>query len=85
MPVEIPKPPLQLDIEKLQKKLRLPATADFKDYILDLRKDTDLERSVFLHRLSLLGIQWGKQQYVAGKGTFKEQWRLQWDPAFLSR
>lgn len=82
VPVEIPKPPLQLDIEKLQKKLRLPPTADFKDYTLDLRKDTDLERSVFLHRLTLLGIEWGRQQYVAGKGTFKEQWRLQWDPGY---
>lgn len=31
VPVEIPKPPLQLDIEKQQKKLRLPATADYKE------------------------------------------------------
>lgn len=82
VPVDIPKPPLQLDIEKTQKKLRLPATADYKDYTLDLRKDTDLERSVFLHRLLLLGIDWGRQQYITGKGTFKEQWRLQWDPGY---
>jgi len=82
VPAEIPKPPLQLDIEQLQKKLRLPATADFKDYTLDLRNDNDLERSVFLHRLLLLGIEWGKQQYITGKGTFKEQWRLQWDPSY---
>ncbi len=82
VPAEIPKPPLQLDIEKLQKKLRLPATADFKDYTLDLRKDTDLERSIFLHRLNLLGIEWGRQQHITGKGTFKEQWRLQWDPGY---
>ncbi len=82
VPTDIPKPPLQLDIEKHQKKLRLPATADFKDYTLDLRKDTDLERSIFLHRLRLLGINWGKPQYTSGKGTFKEQWRLQWDPGF---
>ena len=82
VPAEIPKPPLQLDIEKQQKKLRLPATADFKDYTLDLRNPTDLERSILLHRLNLLGIAWGQQQYVAGKGTFKEQWRLQWDPGF---
>ncbi|NVM62672.1 hypothetical protein FHW88_000948 [Mucilaginibacter sp. SG538B] len=82
VPVEIPKPPLQLDIEKQQKKLRLPATADYKDYTLDLRKDTDLERSIFLHRLQLLGINWGRQQYTSGKGTFKEQWRLQWDPGY---
>jgi hypothetical protein len=82
VPDDIPKPPLQLDIEKTQKRLRLPATADFKDYTLDLRKETDLERSIFLHRLQILGIKWGESSAVSGKGTFKEQWRLQWDPAF---
>lgn len=82
VPTDIPKPPLQTDIEKQQKKLRLPPTADFKDYVLDLRKETDLERSIFLHRLQLLGIKWGYRSEIAGKGTFKEQWRLQWDPAF---
>jgi len=82
VPAEIPKPPLQLDIEKQQKKLRLPPAADWKDYLLDLRKENDLERSIFLHRLQLLEIKWGTRYDVAGKGTFKEQWRLQWDPAF---
>ena len=82
VPVDIPKPPLQLDIEKQQKKLRLPPTADWKDYTLDLRKESDLERSIFLHRLLLLEIKWGHKSDIAGKGTFKEQWRLQWDPAF---
>jgi Family of unknown function (DUF5682) len=81
VPTEIPKPPLQVDIEKQQKRLRLPPTADFKDYTLDLRKENDLERSVFLHRLQILGIKWGERSDVAGKGTFKEQWRLQWDPS----
>lgn len=81
VPVDIPKPPLQLDIEKQQKKLRLPATADWKDYTLDLRKENDLERSILLHRLELLGIKWGHKSEVSGKGTFKEQWRLQWEPA----
>lgn len=82
VPSGIPKPPLQLDIEKTQKRLRLPATADWKDYTFDLRKENDLERSVFLHRLLLLGIKWGEPQASSGKGTFREQWRLQWDPAF---
>ncbi|MEP7377313.1 MAG: DUF5682 family protein [Chitinophagaceae bacterium] len=82
VPDETPKPPLQLDIEKTQKRLRLPATADWKDYTLDLRKENDLERSIFLHRLQLLEIKWGQKSEVSGKGTFKEQWRLQWDPAF---
>lgn len=80
VPAEIPKPPLQLDIEKQQKKLRLVLTADFKDYMLDLRKENDLERSIFLHRLLILDIDWGSKSYVSGKGTFKEQWRLQWRP-----
>jgi hypothetical protein len=82
VPVGIPKPPLQVDIEKTQKTLRLPATPDFKDFTLDLRKENDLARSVFLHRLLLLGIKWGEQSAVSGKGTFKEQWGLRWDPAF---
>ena len=82
VPDEIPKPPLQLDIEKHQKKLRLPPAADWKDYTLDLRKETDLERSIFLHRLQLLHIKWGSKYGASGKGTFKEQWRLQWDPSF---
>lgn len=82
VPEEIPRPPLQVDIEKQQKKLRLPAQADWKDYVLDLRKELDLDRSTFLHRLFLLKIRWGTKQAVAGKGTFKEQWRLQWDPSF---
>lgn len=82
VPEKIPKPPLQVDIEKYQKKLRLPASADCKDYLFDLRKENDLERSVFLHRLQLLGISWAQKTEVGGKGTFKEQWRLQWDPAF---
>ena len=80
VPAHIPKPPLQADIETLQKKLRLSLTADFKDYVLDLRKELDLDRSIFLHRLRLLHINWGEQHHISGKGTFKESWRLQWNP-----
>lgn len=82
VPDTIPKPPLQVDIEKAQKRLRLPATADWKDYTLDLRKENDLERSILLHRLNLLNIHWGQASAASGKGTFKEQWRLQWQPEF---
>ena len=83
VPTNIPKPPLQVDIEKTQKTLRLPPAADFKDYTLDLRKEGDLARSIFLHRLRLLGIGWGTSTQTTGKGTFKEQWRLQWNPSFF--
>ncbi len=79
----VPKPPLLVDIEKLQKKLRLPINADKKEYLLDLRKENDLERSIFLHRLTLLEIFWGNKHFVSGKGTFKEQWQLLWQPNFV--
>ena len=82
VPQDIPKPPLQLDIERQQKKLRLPPSADSKEYLFDLRKENDLEKSIFLHRLLLLEIYWGTKMQVGGKGTFKEQWRLQWEPGF---
>lgn len=82
VPADIPKPPLQVDIERQQKKLRLPAGAGRRDYTLDLRKDYDLERSILLHRLQLLDIPWGIKSHIGGKGTFKELWHLQWDPSF---
>ena len=81
VPIDIPKPPLQADIEKTQKRLRLQPIAEFKDYQLDLRTENDLDRSIFMHRLQLLEIQWGRKYATAGKGTFKENWRLQWEPS----
>ncbi|WP_299253687.1 DUF5682 family protein [uncultured Cytophaga sp.] len=83
VPDAIPKSPLQTDIEKQQKTLRLTVQAEAKEYTFDLRKEFDLERSVFLHRLLLLGIEWGKIRMVSGKGTFKEQWILTWNPSFV--
>lgn len=82
VPQDAPKPPLQVDIEKLQKQLRLPLTEEEKEIILDLREERDLAKSIFLHRLSLLEIKWGIKKSVSGKGTFKEAWILHWDPAF---
>src|SRR5689334_14437089 len=72
VPAEIPKPPLLQDVERSQKKLRLPAEAGNKDLLLDLREELHLERSIFLHRLQLLGVTWGHLAHVRGKGTFKE-------------
>jgi hypothetical protein len=82
VPAEIPKPPLLQDVERSQKKLRLPAEAGNKDLLLDLREELHLERSIFLHRLQLLGVTWGHLAHVRGKGTFKEQWQLRWEPEY---
>lgn len=80
VPGDVPRPPLQRDIEMLQKKLRLKPISEEKAYEFDLREALDLERSVFLHRLELLNIAWGKKGRSYSKGTFKENWVLKWEP-----
>lgn len=81
-PEETPLAPLQQDLAREQKRLRLPAEALERALDLDLRKPNDLDRSRLLHRLSLLGVRWGETQQAGGKGTFRELWRLRWQPEF---
>jgi hypothetical protein len=83
VPEETPLAPLQQDLAREQKRLRLPAEASERALDLDLRKPNDLDRSRLLHRLSLLGVRWGETQRAGGKGTFHEIWRLRWDPEFV--
>src|SRR5215510_9233764 len=83
VPEETPLAPLQQDLAREQKRLRLPAEALERELDLDLRKSNDLNRSRLLHRLSLLGVQWGETQRAGGKGTFHEIWRLRWQPEFV--
>lgn len=82
VPDHVPKVPLLADIEKTQKRLRVPFTAEIKEQVLDLRKPNDLERSTFFHRLNLMGIDWATPESsdVGGKGTFKEKWMLYHKP-----
>ena len=81
VPDETPLAPLQQDLAREQKRLRLPAEASWRDYDLDLRKPNDRDRSHLLHRLGLLGVPWGAlQRSGGGKGTFHELWRVQWQP-----
>ena len=80
VPDNVPKVPLVVDVEKVQKRLRVPFTAEIKDMTLDLRKPNDLERSIFFHRLHLLEIDWAIPGYTDGKGTFKEKWTLYHKP-----
>lgn len=80
VPDNVPKVPLLVDVEKVQKRLHVPFTAEIKDMTLDLRKPNDLERSIFFHRLHLLEIDWAIPGYTDGKGTFKEKWTLYHKP-----
>ncbi|MEJ7646171.1 MAG: DUF5682 family protein [Chryseolinea sp.] len=82
VPSEVPMPPLLQDVEKSQKRFRLPAEAGIKELTLDLREPLQLEKSVFLHRLLLIEINWAHAVSVRSKGTFKESWKLKWEPEY---
>ncbi len=83
VPKDIPKVPLQADFEQQLKSLRIVLTVQVKEYRLDLRKQNDLNRSVFFHRLAILEIKLAKSVEVRTKGTFRETWSLQYDPALM--
>ncbi|MFL1378313.1 DUF5682 family protein [Nocardiopsis protaetiae] len=81
VPPTTPMVPLQRDVIAAQKRLRLKAEPFDRDLDLDLRKEGHRERSVLLHRLRMLDVRWGDpQQTSGGKGTFRESWRVRWEP-----
>lgn len=80
VPEGTPQVPVQKDLEQLIKKFRLKISNDEKPLKLDLREDNDLQKSILLHRLQLLDVDWGDMQQTSGKGTFKEEWTICWDP-----
>ncbi|MGV9450629.1 DUF5682 family protein [Streptomyces sp. NPDC003635] len=86
VPPDAPAVPLQRDLDRVQRRLRLKPEALERELELDLRKDTDAGRSRLLHRLRLLGIPWGEPVASRGStGTFRETWRLRWEPELSVR
>ncbi|GAA3032524.1 DUF5682 family protein [Streptomyces glomeratus] len=86
VPASAPAVPLQRDLARLQKRLRLKPEPGEREVELDLRKDTDAGRSRLLHRLRLLGVDWGEPTASRGStGTFRETWRLSWEPELAVR
>ncbi|MGW8557040.1 DUF5682 family protein [Streptomyces tubercidicus] len=86
VPEDAPAVPLQRDIARSQRTLRLKPEALERELELDLRKETDAGRSRLLHRLRLLGIPWGEPTRSRGStGTFRETWRLRWEPELSVR
>ena len=84
VPPDVPAVPLQRDLEKQQKTLRLKPEATQRTLDLDLRQPGDLARSHLLHRLQLIGVPWGTLARLgrSTRGTFHEVWTLQWQPEF---
>lgn len=86
VPASAPAVPLQRDLARLQRRLRLKPEALERELELDLRKETDAARSRLLHRLRLLGVAWGEPAASRGStGTFRETWRLRWEPELSVR
>jgi len=86
VPESAPAVPLQRDLARLQRRLRLKPEPLERELELDLRKENDAERSRLLHRLRLLGVGWGEPAASrASTGTFRETWRLRWEPELSVR
>ena len=83
VPTTVPLTPLAQDLARHQRSLRLKPTPTLTTITLDLRKEAQLDRSVLLHRLRLLGIEWGTEADAGrSRGTFKEAWDLCWEPEY---
>ena len=83
VPDRTPGVPIVRDVAASQRRLRLPPAPQPRELDLDLRREIDLERSRLLHRLGVLGVDWGVAlAHRRGRGTFWESWRLAWQPEF---
>ncbi|GGW43506.1 DUF5682 family protein [Streptomyces xantholiticus] len=81
VPDTAPAVPLQRDLTRQQRGLRLKPEALERELELDLRKESDAAKSRLLHRLRLLAVGWGEPVTGRGStGTFRETWRLRWEP-----
>jgi hypothetical protein len=86
VPDGTPVVPLQADVTREQRRLRLKPEAGARRIDLDLRRENDRDRSHLLHRLAVLGIDWGDLVEATGaRGTFHELWDLQWQPEYAVR
>ncbi|MFB6946392.1 MULTISPECIES: DUF5682 family protein [unclassified Streptomyces] len=86
VPDTAPAVPLQRDLTRQQRTLRLKPEPLERELELDLRKDTDAARSRLLHRLRILAVGWGEPAVGrVSTGTFRESWRLRWEPELYVR
>jgi hypothetical protein len=81
---EVPTVPLEADLLRQCRTLRVPREAQPRFFDLDLRKPTDRARSVLFHRLRVLGLDWVRpaETEIASRGTFRETWQAQWRPEY---
>ena len=86
VPDDAPQVPLARDLAAQQRRVRLKPTATAQTVELDVRAPNGRARSVLLHRLRALGVPWGSVEEGRGSsGTFRETWRLLWEPELTIR
>jgi hypothetical protein len=86
VPDDMPAVPLARDLAARQRTVRLKPEPAERGLDLDLRREIDLARSRLLHRLRILNLPWGERTpNRRGTGTFREEWRIRWQPEFAVR
>lgn len=86
IPADTPLAPLIDDLQRNQKAARLKPEALERELSIDLRSESGLFRSTLLHRLNVLGVNWGRLTDVGrSRGTFRERWLLAWQPEYAVR
>ncbi|CAN5508467.1 hypothetical protein BH23ACT3_BH23ACT3_18280 [soil metagenome] len=86
VPDGAPQVPLARDLTAQQRRVRLKVTDQPKVVELDMRTPNGLARSHLLHRLDALGLPWGVLEEGRGSsGTFRETWRVRWEPEMSVR
>jgi hypothetical protein len=80
----VPTVPLEADLVRSCRTLRVRREAQVRFHDLDLRRPIDQARSQLFHRLQLLGLRWivPAESSVQSQGTFRETWESRWEPEY---
>jgi hypothetical protein len=80
----VPTVPLEADLVRACRTLRVRREARVRFHDLDLRRPIDQARSQLFHRLRLLGLGWivPAESGVQSQGTFRESWESRWEPEY---
>ena len=80
----VPTVPLEADIVRTCRSLRVRREAQVRFHDLDLRRPIDQARSQLFHRLRLLELGWimPAESSVQSQGTFRETWESRWEPEY---
>jgi Family of unknown function (DUF5682) len=80
----VPTVPLEADLVRTCRTLRVRREAQIRFHDLDLRRPIDQARSRLFHRLRLLGLGWivPAESGVQSQGTFRETWQSRWEPEY---